>query len=127
MPQLDIGIFFFELMFNFLFFWIFYFFFNKLIFPKINFSLKIRKNKVKNLHWKVLNYTNNNKIFIFIKQEFFKSIKNLSILFYLNLKKKNLINYYFIKKFYYIFILVFNNKKKNNFLKKKISLNFVLN
>jgi len=124
MPQLDIGIFFLEVFFNFLCFWFFYFFLLKTIFPKINFSLKVRKSKIKQLNLNFFKFKKKIKIFSsfkFIENSFF-----ISYIFTLNNTKKTVLSLIFFKEFYLSF---FFNKNKNyidSFLKNKLGINYLL-
>lgn len=124
MPQLDIGIFFLEVFFNFLCFWFFYFFLLKTIFPKINFSLKVRKSKIKQLN---LNFSKfKKKIKIFSSFKFIENSFFISYIFTLNNTKKTVLSLIFFKEFYLSF---FFNKNKNyidSFLKNKLGINYLL-
>lgn len=124
MPQLDVGIFFVEVFFNFLCFWFFYFFLLKSIFPKLNFSLKIRKSKIKQLNLNFLKFKKKVKFFFS-----FKLIQNSSFLLYifsLNNLKKNYLSLLIVKNFYFTFFFDKNKNLIDNFLKDKLSVNFLL-
>ena len=103
MPQLDIGIFFFEFFLNFLFFWLIYLIKAKKIFPFLNKSIKLRKYKIKKI---------NNFLDLYLKNFNLLNnylIKNKIILNFLFLKTFNI---YFLK-LNFLFFLIF---KKYNFL-----------
>lgn len=124
MPQLDIGIFFVEVFFNFLCFWFFYFFLLKSIFPKLNFSLKIRRSKIKQLNLNFLKFKKKVKFF-----SSFKLIQSSSFLLYifsLNDLKKNYLSLLIVKNFYFSFFFDKNKNLIDNFLKEKLSANFLL-
>lgn len=124
MPQLDIGIFFVEVFFNFLCFWFFYFFLLKSIFPKLNFSLKLRKSKIKQLTFNFLKFKKKIKVFFS-----FKLIQNSSFLLYifsLNSLKKNSLSLLIVKNFYFTFFFDKNKNLIDNSLKNKLCISFLL-
>lgn len=125
MPQLDVGIFFVEVFFNFLCFWFFYFFLLKTIFPKINFSLKIRKSKIKQLNLNFIKFKKKIKFFFS-----FKLIENsfflLNIFSFKNMQK-NILSLIIFKNFYFSFFFNKNKPVIDLFLKSKLSTNFLIN
>jgi hypothetical protein len=124
MPQLDIGIFFLEVFFNFLCFWFFYFFLLKTIFPKLNFSLKVRKSKIKQLGLNFIKFKRKIKIlfsFKLIKDSFF-----ISYIFNLKNIKKNMLSLVAFKTFYFSFFFNKNKFYIDSFLKNKLGINYLL-
>lgn len=125
MPQLDLGIYFFEFFFNFIFFWSLYFFNAKFIFPIINKSIKLREYKLKKFDLSIfkvnfnflIDYTNLNK--------------NLFSQFYLILLNTFLIKIKFLNninlKFYYLkFNSIFSKKYFLNYLNKNFFISVLL-
>lgn len=124
MPQLDIGIFFLEVLFNFLCFWFFYFFLLKTIFPKLNFSLKIRRSKIKKLNLNFIKFKKRIKIlfsFKLVQDSFF-----ISYIFSLKGLKKNLLSLLILKNFYFSFFFDKNRSYIDTSLKNKLGINFLL-
>lgn len=124
MPQLDIGIFFLEVLFNFLCFWFFYFFLLKTIFPKLNFSLKIRRSKIKKLNLNFIKFKKRIKIlfsFKLVQDSFF-----ISYIFSLKGLKKNLLSLLIFKNFYFSFFFDKNRSYIDTSLKNKLGINFLL-
>lgn len=124
MPQLDVGIFFVEVFFNFLCFWFFYFFLLKTVFPKLNFSLKVRKNKIKQLNSNFIKFKRKIKIFFS-----FKLVQNsffLIHIFSLKNLKKNTLSLLVFKSFYFSFFFEKNKNVIDSFLKNKLSTSFLL-
>jgi Plant ATP synthase F0. len=124
MPQLDIGIFFLEVFFNFLCFWFFYFFLLKTIFPKLNFSLKLRKSKIKQLNLNFVKFKKKMKIL-----SSFKLIQDSSFISYIfSIKgiKKNILSLLVFKDFYFSFFFNKNKSFIDSSLKNKLGINFLL-
>lgn len=124
MPQLDIGIFFLEVFFNFLCFWFFYFFLLKTIFPKLNFSLKLRKSKIKQLNLNFVKFKKKMKIlfsFKLIQDSFF-----ISYIFSLKSIKKNILSLLIFKDFYFSFFFNKNKSFIDSSLKNRLGVNFLL-
>jgi hypothetical protein len=124
MPQLDIGIFFLEVFFNFLCFWFFYFFLLKTIFPKLNFSLIVRKSKIKQLSLNFIKFKRKIKTlfsFKIIRDSFF-----ISYIFNLKNMKKNILSLVIFKAFYFSFFLNKNKQHIDSSLKSKLGINYLL-
>lgn len=125
MPQLDLGIYFFEFFFNFIFFWGLYFFNGKFLFPLINKSIKLREYKLKKFDLIIfklnfnflINYINLNKNLINQFNFYILNIFLIKIKFLNNIKLK----FYYLK-----FNILFSKKIFLNFLNKNFFINILL-
>jgi len=96
----------------------------KTIFPKLNFSLKIRKSKIKQLNLNFFKFKKKIKIlfsFKLIQDSFF-----IAYIFSLKNVKKNILSLLILKDFYFSFFLNKNKTYIDSFLKNKLAINFLL-
>ena len=132
MPQLDLGVYFFQIFINFFFFWFLYFYIKFFILGKLSNIIKIKNFLFFNNNY---SYSDNSVFFNQIELSYYKSnlwnnFHNFSLFFsVITLKNKKILRFFYLQNIYNfvnLFILKVLGNKSTELLSKTLKLFIII-